>query len=768
MIRRRKSASGGLFVIAIVVATAVPGASPAAADVTVQSVLQSLQSTGLEVIYSSDLVPPELAAPAPREGATLLQRAAQALAPYGLALRPIGAKTFVVVKVDAVQVAAIVARPDPVLEEVTVYASRYAMVGRGRYDEKVMDSATIQSVPGSHDDPLRALRSLPGLAATVSARPYIRGSLSNDVLVRYDGVTLLDPYHLKNFQSLYGAIDPLAVGSMEVYSSGYPVRYGTRSGGVIDIAPPTRPQGNDFSLSLSKLSMGAAVSGKSDRWPVEWLATVRRNTTDLVLAPFDAEQEVPSVFDTTGLLHWSVGDRSDIHVGWLLLDDRVEAGQATDGGSAQASYRDEYVWLAYRYRFENHWQSRTTVSNTAAERTRQGEVQLPSVSSGQLAESRRYHKTEIASDWSFDPGTGLSATVGAAMATTDSKYRYSRELRLEPAVAAAFGRPASGDLTGSAAPNAKTFSAYGALRRSWSSIEAELGLRLDGQDFRGDSSQWQWSPRANLRYDLSDRWRAYGSIGRFTQAQAVEEWRAEELQQRADPAQSAVHSVAGLAYDRGMGTRWSLEIYRKRWTKVSPYFESQLDPLALLPDLLPDRVRIAPDHSEASGIELSVRKRLAGGLHGWAGVTAARVADEFNEADQSRSWDQPLALNAGVAWAGLRTEFSVMAGWHTGWPHTPVAATGETVAGPVAIGPRNSERWNDYLTFDVRGSWTRPSLGGELTAFVEITNASNQRNPCCTVLQPATSGAPVFQIEKAYWLPLVLNLGVTIHWRTKP
>ena len=31
------------------------------------------------------------------------------------------------------------------------------------------------------------------------------------MLVRYDGITLLDPFHLKNFQSLISAIDPAGV-----------------------------------------------------------------------------------------------------------------------------------------------------------------------------------------------------------------------------------------------------------------------------------------------------------------------------------------------------------------------------------------------------------------------------------------------------------------------------------------------------------------------------------------------------------------------------
>jgi TonB-dependent Receptor Plug Domain len=761
--RRRKAGRSVLLSIALIVAAAN---SATAAAVIVQDVLRSLQDSGFDILYSSDLVPPELSAPEPARSATPLQRAAGALALHGLELRSIGPRTFLVVRMAKVQAEDV--QPDPVLDEISVFGSRYSLVGQSHYDQKVFDGTEIQNIPGGHEDPMRSLRALPGVASTVSARPYIRGSLSNDVLIRYDGVTLLDPYHLKNFQSSYGAIDPFAVGSMDVYSSGYPVRYGTRSGGVIDISPPAETARRDIALTVSRLSLAAAISGVSDRWPIEWLGTVRRNITDMVLEPFDAEHGSPRVIDGTGLLRWSVNDHSDVHAGWLLLDDRLNAGKNSDDGSAVAHYRDQYFWLAFAHRSDSHWSSRSTVSVTDANRSRQGEVSRPLISTGHVAESSRYSKSELATDWKYEPPGSWSATLGAAAATTDSEYRYTRSLLLSPDIARIFSRPASDDLAGNGSPNADTFSAYGSVRRIWSALTAEVGLRLDGQDYGAGPAHHQWGPRANLEYDLDSRWRFFGSIGRFTQAQAVEEWRAEELQQKPDPVQNAVHTVVGLTFDQNEGTRWSLEFYRKRWTRISPYFESELDPLSLLPDLAPDRIRVAPDNSEASGLELSLRTRMTDSLRGWAGVTIARVADEFTGKDQLRSWDQPAALNAGLAWTGVRTQFSIMAGWHTGWPRTSILAADQGIGATIAIGTRNSDRWDDYLSVDARGSWMRPALGGELTVFAEVTNATDQHNKCCAFLDSPASEGALPQIVRSNWLPLILNLGITLRWRSDP
>ncbi len=354
------------------------------------------------------------------------------------------------------------------------------------------------------------------------------------------------------------------------------------------------------------------------------------------------------------------------------------------------------------------------------------------------------------------------------MANTDAEYDYARELTLDPSVASAFDRPTTSDIAGSGSPRARTFSAYASLRHLWPHFESELGLRLDGQDYVDEATHVQLSPRLNLRYDLTSHWHAYGSIGRFTQAQAIEEWRIEELQHSADSAEIARHTVIGLSHDGGAGLRFSLEYYRKRWTTVSPYYESELDPTALLPDLLPDRMRIAPNASEAHGLELNVRAQLGHGLQSWASVTSAQVEDEFDSSDQRRSWDQPLAINGGLSWTGGNMNLSAVFGWHSGWPSTPVSEADPAASSPIVLGARNSTRWNDYLSFDARGSWMRPAFGGEMTLFAEITNITDRRNLCCTVLQPPQTGSTSLGVDRKAWLPLVLNLGVTWRWRSAP
>ena len=262
--------------------------------------LQELRRSGVDVIYSSELVPPDLGAPPARAASRSLQRASDALAANGLTLRPLAPNKYVVVR--SATPCRRSADSDEPMDEVSVYASRYA-IDAGLAEPRELSATDIERVPGSHDDALRALHSLPGIASNASARPYIRGSLSEDVLVRYDGIPLLDPFHLKNFQSLISAIDPAGIeqhrGVQRRISRAvrHAVRRSHRRRGAVAAigARIPRKRQPDFRRRV--------VDRQAERWPVEWLGAIRRSTLDL-LDPVEDGFGTPEFSDTLGRLRW--------------------------------------------------------------------------------------------------------------------------------------------------------------------------------------------------------------------------------------------------------------------------------------------------------------------------------------------------------------------------------------------------------------------------------------------------------------------------------
>jgi outer membrane receptor protein involved in Fe transport len=755
---RRRHVHNLVWVVWFALAASLSAAETPGKGVTLESLLKALQATGVDVIYSSALVTPEMSVPA-APGSTPVERASAALAAFDLELQRLGPTTFVVARSRPSKdppVAGPQPAPDEPLQEVSVYASRYAIEGREVARANQLDSGDIELVPGSHDDALRSLKSLPGLATNASGRPYIRGSLSEDVLVRYDGITLLDPYHLKNFQSLISAIDPAAVERIEVFSGGFPVRYGTRSGGVIDVTAPSLASGVENRAALSMISAGLSSTGRSERWPLEWVAAIRRSTLDLI-DPVEDGFGKPQFSDSLGRLKWHT-DHGAWTAGWLLIDDEVALGNPDDEEQATARYRDEYLWLARDHRVDDTLSTRVTAVVTSAEWSRDGTLLVPGVAEGEAEEFTRFDRYELTNTWTWVPSDRSSYSFGSEAALSSARRGYARDVTFAPDVASAFGRATTEDLDFRAAPESVTYALFASKRHRWADFEAELGLRLDGQHYNLGGDHTQISPRLNLRYDRNERTRFYASLGRFTQAQNPEEWRVEEGQQDARSAQVSIHGILGVSFDSSPRTRWSLEAYSKRWTTVSPYFDNLLDPLALAPDLALDRVRVTPKKSEASGLELNVRSTLAEGWSASGTFAWARVADDFAEGDILRSWDQPFAATIGVAREAPRYSVSVLAGWHRGWPRTPFDAA------PLMLGARNTRRWADFFSLDLRGSWRWDLPRGELVATLDVTNGTNRRNECCAVLERSETG-PGFQTETDPWLPTIVNLGFTYRWR---
>jgi outer membrane receptor protein involved in Fe transport len=754
--RRRLANLCLIFCVAALAVTRAAELPPGtAAPRSLEDLIRSLQPLGIDVIFSSELVLPGMPAPAPRAGETPLQQLQAALGAQGLELRPLAPDKYVVVR--ARERAPPQTLAEGPLPEISVYASRYSMEGQGIADPRRLTSSDIDSVPGSHDDALRALKALPGLASNASGRPYIRGSLADDVLVRYDGITLLDPFHLKNFQSLISAIDPAGVERIEVFSGGFPVRYGTRSGGVIDITAPSSDSGHEMRAGASLISAGVSTLGRAKQAPLDWLFAIRRSTIDL-LEPVEEELGEPQFSDSLGRLRWHT-ENGAWTLGWLLLDDRLRLGEASDSELANARYRDEYLWLARDHRFDSQLTTRATVVVTSSNRHRTGTLNEPGVSLGELDAALEFDRIEATNTWNYEQRPDLSWSFGAAAAVSTAEYDYQRSALYDPEIAAAFGRPVQNDLLFDVRPEVFTYAMHGALRKRWSPFEAELGLRLDGQHYNLGGDHTQISPRLNLRYDRNERVSLYASLGRFSQAQHVEEWRVEDAQAVADSAQVSIHGVVGLTWRQSPDTRWGLEAYTKRWTTIAPYFDNRLDPLALLPELGPDRIRLAPAKSEASGLEVNLHHDLSEKLSAWGTLSWSRVADDMAGGDVLRSWDQPVALTAGAAWQNSRLAVSALASWHSGWPRNAFELTTPAGApGGLVLGPRNSERWGDFHTIDLRASYDWPLAGGDLEVVFEVTNATNRGNPCCARLEASASG-DYFVSETDHWLPIIVNLG---------
>jgi hypothetical protein len=100
--------------------------------------------------------------------------------------------------------------------------------------------AEVRQLPGAFGDPFRAIEILPGVTPIVSGLPffYVRGAPPGNVGYFLDGVRVPYLFHAAAGPSV---INPAVVDRVDLYSGGYPARYGRYAGAIV-AAETTEPR----------------------------------------------------------------------------------------------------------------------------------------------------------------------------------------------------------------------------------------------------------------------------------------------------------------------------------------------------------------------------------------------------------------------------------------------------------------------------------------------------------------------------------------------
>jgi len=79
---------------------------------------------------------------------------------------------------------------------------------------------------------------------------------------------------------------------------------------------------------------------------------------------------------------------------------------------------------------------------------------------------------------------------------------------------------------------------------------------------------------------------------------------------------------------------------------------------------------------------------------------------------------------------------------------------------------RNSARWGNYATADLRLAQTMPLSYGELSLWVDATNVIDRGNQCCSGISQAGQATAVPTLATNNWLTRIINVGFT--WQFGP
>jgi outer membrane receptor protein involved in Fe transport len=658
------------------------------------------------------------------------------------------------------------ARPE--LNELVVTASQYELTRGPAPPAAVMSAAALDFIPNPGDDPLRAAARLPGTAgADYTAKSNIRGGEVDEMLVRFDGLRLYNPFHLKDFQSIFSAIDPGITRQMNVYTGGFPSHYGDRMSSVIDIASLPAGERPYREVSLSFFNAAALATGGFDGGRGDWLLSARRGNLDLLFDVISSDLGEPSFLDVYARAGHRFRDAFGVTANFLLFDDDIvlfESGQKEE--SARADYRDVYGWLRFDIAPREDFGGYLIVAHTELDSRRAGRTVQPGVATGTLADARGFSIDSLQVDWSWRVGERVDLRFGGHVNVADGDYRYTDEaefalLFLTPGATSESGRTT--DLARNV--DGEYYGVYlNARCELTAALVAEAGIRWDKETVSPARAS-DLSPRLALLWAMGDRTDLRASWGRYYQAEAINELQISDGVTAFAPPQRSDHFVLGLDHRFARGIDLRVEAYHKRYDRLRARHENFLNPLVLLPELKPDRVRIAPDDSKAKGVEATLRYAGDSPWSGWVTYAWASVKDDVMNAKVRRAWDQTHSLRAGLGWRGERWEFSAVGSWHTGWPTTQVELATSAPVPLVATGPRNALRLGAFHSIDLRAARTwRFGESQSLSVFVEFANVFNVSNDCCVEYEvDDETGALELETEAVDGLPFIPSAGFV--WR---
>ncbi|MEA2337185.1 MAG: hypothetical protein QOE82_1192, partial [Thermoanaerobaculia bacterium] len=315
--------------------------------------LHILEGRGLRLIYSTDVVRPEMivgAEPRSSEPRLMLD---ELLREHHLHATS-GPRGSIVIVRDNEKPAPRAERPKPpempvTLESIVVTPSRFTIFTSEPGGHQFLSREEVRTVPHLGDDVYRAFDRLPGITGLdISARFNVRGGQEDEVQVLMDGAEIYDPFHVRDLYRAFSTIDAEAIGAVDVLTGGFPLQYGGRMSGVIDMSSLKPSARHHTELGIGILNQRILTNGTLRDGKSEYLLSFRRGYLHELLKLIDSTNEGinPSYYDLLGKVETTLNERTVVSADVFVSGDALTIRE--DGGQAHGSYSDRYAWVNLR------------------------------------------------------------------------------------------------------------------------------------------------------------------------------------------------------------------------------------------------------------------------------------------------------------------------------------------------------------------------------------------------------------------------------------
>ena len=594
----------------------------------------------------------------------------------------------------------------------------------------------IRAMPQVGEDLFRSMTRLPGVTASdFSAAFRVRGGANRELYTTLDGLELVEPFHLKDFDGAISIIDVGAIAGLDLTTGGFGASFGNRLTGVlalrtVDPQPASRTR-TELALTLTTVRATSRGSFAGDRGG--WLVSARRGFLEYALrAAGESDNLRPRYYDVLAKSTYRIGDSGSIALHVLHAGDALGYQDDVDKPRVESTYDNSYAWAVAQGSIGSlSHESMISVGRLGWSRDGARISLFDGVRDLTLRDDRSLTVATAKQDWQWQLQPSLLLSWGGELRALDARYRYAREERRLTAVRGVPVR-ATTRLQAQTDPSGSSYGAYAVLKsRLAARLTGEGGVRVDRQSYTGEQ---QVSPRAALAFDAGSRTTLRAAWGEYAQPQGLHELQVPDGITRFAPAELGEQRVFGIDHRFTGGVSARLEAYDRQLRRVTPRYTSVDNSVDVFPEIEPDRLLLAPASARARGVEFLASRSVARHLT-WSASYVFALSDEVIDGRRvPRALDQRHTVALDVGWSPS-PGWRLNAAWlhHSGWPTTSFDFAVDTLAGGEIFvgrvyGARNTDRLTPYHRLDLRATRTVVLGATRLSLFVDLFNVYNRRN----------------------------------------
>ncbi|MBS2023152.1 MAG: TonB-dependent receptor [Deltaproteobacteria bacterium] len=611
----------------------------------------------------------------------------------------------------------------------------YSTTIRGERDPKAASKTTLSSeelrnMPGSQNDPLRSVETLPGLARAPlgGGQLIVRGSRPVDTGAYYDGQRIPILYHLLNGPSV---LQEDVVSRIDFFAGGAGAYYGRQLAGIVEVTPKTGGELLHGTVAVDLNKSSASVSGPlgdAVRFALGGRVSYINPALELAAGSHTSYQ-VPSYWDYQSRLEVQLPLQTKATLTLFGSGDsfaQVNPGQ----GNANALSDEELVFHRLQLRLETRLGDGWTLVLAPQAGVGDEITYSEGTGVGALAEPQRseQHKQSLGMRGQLLARHSERFETALGVDTQFERVRFQEDRQVATQLAGSQGGWNAVRVVSSGLAHFANVGAYVQENIEVGALRLTPGVRLEVFRWTGNAST-AVEPRLWARWTPFAQTELFGYAGLYHQAPEA----AEIDPILGNPALGPERSQQyGLGLNRRWGDEWSVRVEGFIQRREQLPFAAQATLRA--DGTISNPLLEATGFARAYGLEVLLRKELSAHLFGWISYTLAK-----SEQIERPGWqweptvyDQRHVLTLLVGWRpSTQVEFSSRVRLASGNPVRTVTGSSfnaDTGTYVTDTAPFGSAHLPTFVQADlqVNNIWTSDLF--KLSLYAECQNLFARRN----------------------------------------